>query len=447
MMVTDPDPISATTINDADIQQEIIKAITHLGLPAPDGNSVYVMLFPPGLTIIAPPPNGSSCVDFCAYHGNFMYGQLDIPYSVTPDQGGNCAFGCGLGNKLQNTEESMSHEFAEFVTDPGGQAAWYDLALAATDGGGEIADLCVNPRGDTVTVSGQTVQKLWSNMTESCIGVLPPGGNDYSVTATPAAASVALGATTTVQITTKVSLGAAEPINLTVSGQSNGLTATIAPTTINSGGSATLTLTAAAGADQVRAAVDVNAAVNAEYSHDALVTVTVGTPGDFSLSLTPTSQNVMAGASATYTVNVGVVSQPVGDVTLTAVNVAAGLHATFNPATVTPGGTSTLTLDVADDAGGGTQRFQVQGALQATVHTVTGSAVVAVPDAAVFDAKIFPDAKSGGTGSTGNTTPAGSCAIATAAGHSGGAGILTLGLLAGVAFAARRRFASSAKAR
>jgi subtilisin-like proprotein convertase family protein len=69
--------------------------------------------------------------------------------------------------------------------------------------------------------------------------------NDFSITVNPTSRTVAAGASTTYAISTAVLSGAAQTINLTVSGLPAGVTGTFNPVSVTAGGSSTLTLTAA----------------------------------------------------------------------------------------------------------------------------------------------------------------------------------------------------------
>ncbi|MFI9816321.1 glycosyl hydrolase family 18 protein [Saccharothrix variisporea] len=72
--------------------------------------------------------------------------------------------------------------------------------------------------------------------------------NDFSLTLTPASASVDPGATTTATVATAVTSGAAQTVALTAGPAQGGLTASVSPASVTAGGSATLTVTAAANA-------------------------------------------------------------------------------------------------------------------------------------------------------------------------------------------------------
>ncbi len=168
------------------------------------------------------------------------------------------------------------------------------------------------------------------------------------------------------------------------------------------------------------------------------MTVTIGTPGDFSLDLAPKTQHVMLGGTATYTMSVTAVTQPIGAVTLAPLELGSGLRATFDPAVVMPGETSTVTLSAGQGSVAGSQFFSLEGSAEATLHTAVAAVVVDVPDAATFDAFIYPDARPHAN-SAGEDSPAGACALAGQGHGQGGSGLIVLGLFVGLGVIARRR--------
>jgi endo-1,4-beta-D-glucanase Y len=73
----------------------------------------------------------------------------------------------------------------------------------------------------------------------------PPPTNDFSISATPASASVSQGSSATVTVGTAVTSGSAESVALSASGLPTGATASFSPATVNSGASSTLTIATA----------------------------------------------------------------------------------------------------------------------------------------------------------------------------------------------------------
>ncbi|KAI8613693.1 hypothetical protein BC830DRAFT_1130949, partial [Chytriomyces sp. MP71] len=143
----------------------------------PNANTYYPIHFASGINITQGGSN--SCQAFCAYHGtidisSLNVGQKYLYYGVIPDQGGNCANGCGSNSIAVNNLFSVSsHELAEAVTDAAvglattnaAPMAWYDVT------NGEIGDICNAQQGSTVGGNGVTyvIQTQWSNTANACV--------------------------------------------------------------------------------------------------------------------------------------------------------------------------------------------------------------------------------------------------------------------------------------
>jgi len=80
-------------------------------------------------------------------------------------------------------------------------------------------------------------------------GVTPPA-NDFSISASPASASATSGTagTNTSTIATATTAGTAQTVSLSVTGGGTGVTGSVSPASVSSGGSATLTVTHTAAA-------------------------------------------------------------------------------------------------------------------------------------------------------------------------------------------------------
>ncbi|MER6028796.1 carbohydrate binding domain-containing protein [Streptomyces sp. NPDC001851] len=77
-------------------------------------------------------------------------------------------------------------------------------------------------------------------------GTTTPPANDFSVSLSPATASVDPGAGTTATVKTSATSGSAPTVDLAVSGAPSGVTASLSPSSVTAGGSATLTVKTAA---------------------------------------------------------------------------------------------------------------------------------------------------------------------------------------------------------
>ncbi len=186
----------ACKLTDAQLQTELNNQIAAGVLPVPtldctgNTNTIYMVSFPPHITLSGPDGSGTSCSQFCAYHNTgtitatnagsaigkpLVYGALMDEFT------GTCATGCGANTGtnagIENSTDTASHELAEAVTDTdigldtqngyANPAAWGDNNNSC----GEIGDICdSNSAGDTITVSGRSwiVQELWSNKQGKC---------------------------------------------------------------------------------------------------------------------------------------------------------------------------------------------------------------------------------------------------------------------------------------
>ena len=249
--------ISSTTVTNDQIWQELQRQITAGNLPQPDANTLYMVHFPPGMSITMPDGNGgtaASCQQFCAYHNTtqasgsipeFYYGVLP---SVTTD---GCQLGCGTGSGIANTESVASHELIEAVTDAevglatdnAPPLAWYD----PQGQDGEIGDICNGSQG-TITAAGQswTVQTEWSNNQDAC--VTGPASNDFALQVSPGNRAISAGSSATFTVVSKVIEGTPGTISLSSGTMPAGVSATFSPAQISPGQSATVTVSVSSSA-------------------------------------------------------------------------------------------------------------------------------------------------------------------------------------------------------
>jgi hypothetical protein len=148
-----------TSVTDADVQNEVLKATGQVGL---DASTVYEVFLPS--SSYATYGSWNSCggpnLQFCAYHSNFPYGGTDVKYASMPYP--SCS-GCQWSGwtATQNFEHFACHETREAVTDPDG-TAWYDRQ------GSEADDKCAwSP--SPFLVNGNGYQYEWSNLNAACI--------------------------------------------------------------------------------------------------------------------------------------------------------------------------------------------------------------------------------------------------------------------------------------
>ncbi|MFJ5116535.1 glycosyl hydrolase family 18 protein [Kitasatospora sp. NPDC088548] len=198
-------------------------------------------------------------------------------------------------------------------------------------------------------------------------------GNDFSVAVNPGSGSVVAGSSTSATVSTAVTTGSAQSVNLSVTGAPAGVTATVTPGSVTAGGTATLSVatTATATPGTYPLTITGNAASG---SHTSTYTLTVtGTqPGnDFSVAVNPGAGSVAAGSSTSATVSTAVTTGSAQSVNLSVTGAPAGVTATVTPGSVTAGGTATLSVATTATATPGTYPLTITGNAASGSHTST----------------------------------------------------------------------------
>jgi len=150
--LTTSDP--GTSIDDSAIRQMLNNGIANnSAFPKPTANTLYFVYLPSGVTVTQ--GGSSSCTSFCGYH-DAINGQ--IFYAVMPHP--DCSGCVSKLAPLDALTQTSSHELCEAITDPVPGQGWYDQT------NGENGDICA---WQAKQVSGYTVQKEWSNNSNSCV--------------------------------------------------------------------------------------------------------------------------------------------------------------------------------------------------------------------------------------------------------------------------------------
>ena len=128
------------------------------------------------------------------------------------------------------------------------------------------------------------------------------------------------------------------------------------------------------------------------------------TSNDFSLALSPISLTVTRGSSGTSTVSTAVTSGSAGSVSLSASGQPAGVTVSFNPASVTAGGSSTLTASTTAAATPGTYPITATGVEGSKTHTASLSLTITAPATNDFSISVSPSSVTVAAGSAGTST-------------------------------------------
>ncbi|MET8086038.1 M28 family peptidase [Micromonospora sp. NPDC005237] len=154
-------------------------------------------------------------------------------------------------------------------------AKWGGTANAAYDS-------CYHRSCDTTANVSATVLNRAADGVAYALWQLAVGGgtptNDFSISVSPTALTVARGASATATVGTATTAGSAQTVSLTASGAPSGVSVSFSPSSVTSGGSATLTLTASASAATGTVTVTVTGTGSVTRTASLTLTVT-GTGG------------------------------------------------------------------------------------------------------------------------------------------------------------------------
>ncbi|HLJ86366.1 MAG TPA: hypothetical protein VKZ53_06055 [Candidatus Angelobacter sp.] len=373
---------SGSRIDDTQIQAELLAQINagHLPTPQLDAaghvNTLYMIYFPPGVSITQ--GGSSSCVNggFCAYHGTTSntLGSKNVLYGVLPDMqaGSGCDLGCGSSTVFGNYTSVTSHELTEAITDAdvgiattfSAPLAWFDMT------NGEIGDIC-NAQQGSYTANGTTytIQLEFSNAANNCVLPPPPSTPNFSIAASPASLTVKQGNSASSTITVADSGGFAGTVGLSVSGLPAGATASFSPASVGAGTS-TLSITTSSSTPTGTFALTVTG-TSGSLTHTTTVTlvVTSAVASDFTIAVSPASLNVTRGTSGSYTVTITSVNGFAGAVNLSVTGLGSRVTGSFNPTSVTGSGHSTLRVTVSSRATRGARTLTITGTSGSLVHS------------------------------------------------------------------------------
>ena len=330
------------------------------------------------LTVGSPP--AATCVTAAAgdgWHNNPFpshTGTFAAEFDATPASTGITSF-IGLSNGAQTAVSGFATlvrfnssfdidaldgtAFAAASTIPYSAGSTYHFRLVVNLDAHAYSIFVTPPVGTELTIgnnfafgsSQNTVTSLDSWATEQDA---PPGGTtvcnfaisagDFSLAASPSARTVPAGESTSFALSTGALAGFEGLVRLSVSGLPSGAAAAFDPPSVGAPGSSSLSLltnpVTPAGVYTI-----VITGSDGLQSHTVSVTLTVV---DFTVTVSPASQTVTEGSTATYTVTVTPSNGFNDTVFLSLPSLFFGMSATFNPPSIAGGsGTSTLSVTTA----------------------------------------------------------------------------------------------------
>ena len=253
---------------------------------------------------------------------------------------------------------------------PSGATASFSPAAITTSGSSTmtVTTTAGTPTGtSTVTVTGTA-----GSLTNSASVTLAVSGPDFTLSATPSSFSVVPGGSATYTVVIGALYGFTDQVTLAATGLPSGASASFSPSSITASGSSTMTVTTAANTPGGGPALTITGTGSEGLTHSTNVTLNVTAP-DFTLTVTPPTNSIIAGGTATYTVNVAAVNGFVGTVNLSAAGLPGSASAAFSPATIVSSGSSTLTIATTAGTPTGSSTLAITGTSGPLTHSVNAT--------------------------------------------------------------------------
>ena len=192
---------------------------------------------------------------------------------------------------------------------------------------------------------------------------------DFSLSATPASASVGGGVTsTTYSVTITPSNGFNSPVILTASGPLIGALGTFSPNPATTSSTLTVSIMSKTPAGTYTLTLT---GTSGSLSHSTTVTLVVN--ADFSLSASPTSRTIRHGRSTTYTITINALNGFTGSVNFAIAGLPSGSSGGFSP---NPAATSSVLTVNTSGGTTGTFTLTISGTGGGKTHTATVTLVL-----------------------------------------------------------------------
>jgi len=196
---------------------------------------------------------------------------------------------------------------------------------------------------------------------------------DFSVTA-PWIQTVAPGSYTTCTVAVSSLAGFNSTVTLGASGLPSGVTAGFNPSSISGSGTSTLTLSASGSATAGIYAFNSLAVTGTSGSLTRIspLAVNVLAEPNFTISASPSSQNITIGQNTNFSISVETLNGFNGTVTLSVSGLPANASGSFNPASISGGsGSSTLNITTATNTPNGSYTLTITGVSGTLTNSTT----------------------------------------------------------------------------
>jgi hypothetical protein len=336
--------------------------------------------------------------------------------SIAMDHVGDIALGYSISSSTMHPGIRYT---GRLVTDPVGTLPQGEGTIVAPNGSqtgslqrwGDYTSMSVDPADDcTFWYTDEYLSANGSFNWHTRIGSFKfpncsTGPSDFSIGASPSSLGIDQGFSATSTIGTAVTSGSPQTVNLSASGQPAGTTVSFDPSSVTAGASSTMTVNVGAATAPGTYTITVTGTgTSATHTTPVSLTVTTPQPSDFSIAANPSTLSIAQGGNAPSTISTAVTSGSPQSISLSASGNPAGVDVTFNPATVTAGASSTMTVAVGALTTPGSYTITVTGTGTSATHSTPVDLTVTVAPPSDFSIGASPSGLTVAQGANGTST-------------------------------------------
>jgi hypothetical protein len=198
---------------------------------------------------------------------------------------------------------------------------------------------------------------------------------DYSISITPASRMINPGQSAVYVVSVEPLFGFSQTVSMSISGLPTGAAGSFNPVSIPAGSNSSLRINTTSGVVIGRHTFTVTG-VQGSISRTTTAVLNINEPSDFSIAVNPTQRIVSQGNETTFRVSLSAISGFTGSVALSLMGMPSNTTFSFSPTSLTPGQTSTLTINTTSQTPTGDHQLTIKGINGGRSRTVEATLTV-----------------------------------------------------------------------
>ena len=228
-------------------------------------------------------------------------------------------------------------------------------------------------------LNAQSVTRVWGESLPNTLThytVNAATTPNFTISATPSSQTVLAGAGTSYAATVTPSGGFTGNASFSVSGLPSGATGSFNPTSVAGSGSSTLSISTSSTTPVGTYPLTIKGTSGSLVRSTTVTLVVNAATADFTISATPSSQTVLAGAGTSYSATVTPSGGFTGNASFSVSGLPSGVTGSFSPTSVAGSGSSTLSVSTNSTTQVGAYPLTITGTSGSLVHSTTATLVV-----------------------------------------------------------------------